>query len=262
MARPCGVPSTRPAWHRVSAWAAENRLVLGEIPVDDQNHEITAIPRLREILELTGAIGTIDALGCPKEIAANAREKGADSGLAVKDHQPDRPEDLSDPFDTVLEDEEVLPRARRHATTEKNRGRLEHRTSIATPVPEGLRNREAGCDLTRVGGVVTVVHRPGKETVEVRSFISSLKPNAQLLAKAVRGHWGIEHSQHGMLDVEFPEDQCRARLDHAAENWALRRRAMNLMGKEGTKHASLRVKGRTAGRNDELMAQVRTAGTT
>jgi predicted transposase YbfD/YdcC len=255
--------SDRPAWHRVSAWAAENRLVLGEIPVDDKSHEITAIPQLLEILELTGAIVTIDALGCQKEIAAKAREKGADYVLAVKDNQPHLHEDLSDHFDKVLEDEEVLPRTRLHATKEKNRGRQEHRTSIATPVPEDLRNRAAWRDLTSVGCVVSVVQREGKETVEVRSFISSLKPNAQLLAKAVRGHWGIENSPHWVLDVVFQEDQCRARLDNAAENWALLRRlAMNLMGKEGTKHASLRVKGRAAGWNDELMAQILTAGTT
>jgi predicted transposase YbfD/YdcC len=107
------------------------------------------------------------------------------------------------------------------------------------------------------------VHREGKETVEVRYYISSLRPNAKLLAKAIRGHWTIENSQHWVLDVVFQEDQCRARLDNAAENLALRRRlAMSLMAKEGTKHASLRVKGRTAGWDDDLMAQILTAGTT
>jgi predicted transposase YbfD/YdcC len=252
-----------PALHLVSAWAAENRLVLGEIPVDDKSNEITAIPKLLEILELTGVIVTIDAMGCQKEIAAAVRQKEADYVLAVKDNQPHLYEDLSDHFDRVLEDEEIWPRTRRHATKEKNRGRLEHRTYISTPVPEDLRNRAAWRDLTSVGCVVSVVQREGKETVEVRYFISSLKPNAKRLAKAVRGHWGIENSQHWVLDVVFQEDQCRARLDNAAENLALLRRlAMNLMAKEGTKHASLRVKGRTAGWNDDLMAQILTAGTT
>ena len=252
-----------PALHLVSAWAAENRLVLGEVPVDDKSNEITAIPKLLEILELTGAIVTIDAMGCQKEIAAKAREEGADYVLAVKDNQPYLCEDLSDHFDRVLEDEEFLPRGRRHVTKEVNRGREEHRTYISTPVPDDLRNRAAWRDLTSVGCVVSVVHRDGKETIEVRYFISSLKPNAKRLAKAVRGHWGIENSQHWVLDVVFQEDQCRARLDNAAENLALLRRlAMNLMAKEGTKHASLRVKGRTAGWDDNLMAQILTAGTT
>jgi predicted transposase YbfD/YdcC len=255
--------SGSPALHLVSAWAAENRLVLGEVPVDDKSNEITAVPRLLEILELTGAIVTLDAMGSQKEIAAKVRERGADYVLAVKDNQPHLREDLSDHFDRVLEDEELLPRARRHTTREKNRGRLEHRTYIATPVPEGLRNRDAWRDLRSVGCVVSVVQRGGRETVEVRYTISSLKPDAKLLAKAVRGHWGIENSQHWVLDVVFQEDQSRARLDNAAENLALLRRlAMNLMGKEGTRHASLRVKGRTAGWDDKLMTQILTAGTT
>ncbi len=146
-----------PALHLVSAWAAENRLVLGEIPVDDKSNEITAIPKLLEILELTGAIVTIDAMGCQKEIAAKVREKEADYLLAVKENQPHLYQDLSDHFDRVLEDEELLPRGRRHTTEETNRGRKEHRTYISTPVPEGLRNRAAcarpqQCRLRRLGG--------------------------------------------------------------------------------------------------------------
>jgi predicted transposase YbfD/YdcC len=252
-----------PALHLVSAWAAENRLVLGEVPVDDKSNEITAIPKLLGILELSGAIVTIDALGCQKEIAAKVREKEADYVLAVKENHPHLYQDLSDHFDRALEDEEILPRSRRRATKETNRGRAEHRTYIATPVPEGLRDRAAWRDLTSVGCVVSVVQREGKETVEVRYYISSLRPNAKLLAKAARGHWTIENSQHWVLDVVFQEDQCRARLDNAAANLALRRRlAMNLMAKERSKHASLRVKGRTAGWDDDLMAQILTAGTT
>ena len=255
--------SDRPALHLVSAWAAENRLVLGEIPVDDRSNEITAVPKLLELLELSGAIITIDAMGCQKEIAEKARERGADYVLAVKDNQPHLHEDLSDHFDKVLEDEETLPRTQRHATKEKNRGRREERTYISTPVPEELRNSAAWRDLQSVGCVISVVERKGRETVEVRYFISSLKPNAKRLAQAVRGHWGIENSQHWVLDVVFQEDQCRARLGNAAENFGLLRRlAMNLMEKEGTKHASLRVKGRTAGWNDKLMLQILTAGTT
>ena len=166
-------------------------------------------------------------------------------------------------FDRVLEDQKVLPRARRHATKEKNRGRTEHRTSIATPVPEDLRNHEAWRDLTSIGCVVSVVQREEKETVELRYFISSLKPQAKLLAKAVRSHGTIEDAPHWVLDVVFQEDQCRARRDNAAEKLALLRRlAMSLLAKKGTKHASLRVKGRTAGWDDQLMAQVPTAGTT
>jgi predicted transposase YbfD/YdcC len=252
-----------PPLHLVSAWAAANRLVLGEVPVDDKSNEITAVPKLLAILELTGAIVTLDAMGCQKEIAATIRERKADYVLAVKDNQPHLSEDLSDHFDRVLEDEESLPRAQRFTTQEKNCGRTEHRAYFSTPVPEELRNRAAWRDLRSVGCVIGVVQRDGKETVEVRYFISSLRPNAKLLAKAVRSHWGIENGQHWVLDVVFQEDQSRARLDNAAENLALLRRlAMNLMATEKSKHASLRVKGRTAGWDDNLMTQILTAGTT
>lgn len=153
--------------------------------MDNKSNEITAIPRLLEVLELTGAIVTIDAIGCQKEIAVKVRQRRADYVLAVKDNQPHLHEDLSDHFDRVLEDEEVLPRTRRRATKEKNRRRLEHRTYIAAPVPGDLRNREAWCDLRSVGRVVSVVQREGKGTVEVRYFISSLKPNARVIALQV-----------------------------------------------------------------------------
>jgi predicted transposase YbfD/YdcC len=252
-----------PALHLVSAWASENRLVLGEVPVADKSNEIEAIPRLLEILELTGAVVTIDAMGCQKEIAAKIREKGADYVLAVKENQPHLHEDLSDHFDRVLEDEESLPRSRRARSLERNRGRSEERVCIATPVPEGLRNRDAWRDLRSVGCIISVTDRDGGEAIEVRYLISSLKPNARRMAEAARSHWGIENSQHWVLDVVFNEDQCRARLGGAAENLALLRRlAMNLLRKESTKAASLKVKRSTAGWDDQLMLRILTAGST
>jgi predicted transposase YbfD/YdcC len=252
-----------PPLHLVRAWAAENRLVLGEVRVDDKSNEITAVPKLLEILELTGALVTIGALGCQKEIASTIREKDADYVLAVKDNQPNLHEDISAHFDLVLEAEEKLPASQRHKTTEANRGRREERFYYSTPVPTGLRNKEAWKDLRSVGCVISRTVRQGQEQVEVRCFISSLKPNAKRLAKAVRGHWGIENSEHWVLDMVFHEDDCRARLRNAAENFALLRRlALNLLEKEESKHASLRVKRRTAGWNNELMVQILTAGTT
>jgi predicted transposase YbfD/YdcC len=252
-----------PPLHLVSAWAAENRLALGAVPVDSKSNEITAVPKLLEVLELTGAIVTLDAMGCQKEIAAKIRDRRADYVLAVKDNQPNLRQDLSDHFDAALEDEAALPRAQRHQTRERNRGRLEERTYISTPVPEAVRNREAWRDLRSVGCIIAVTHRDGREMIEVRYTISSLRPHARRLAKAVRGHWSIENAQHWVLDMVFQEDQCRARLDNAAENLALLRRlAMNLLNKEGTRHASLRVKRRVAGWNDALMVRILTAGTT
>lgn len=251
-----------PALHIVSAWAAENQLVLGQVAVDGKSNEITAIPQLLEILEISGAIVTIDAMGCQKEIADKIRDQDADYVLAVKDNQPHLYEDLQDHFLQVVNDQDQLPRRQRHHTKEKNRGRLEQRFYYATPVPEELRNQELWRDLTSVGWVISITTRDGQECSEVRAYISSLKPDAKNLARAVRGHWGIENGQHWVLDVVFNEDQNRARLHNAAENLALLRRlALNLVRREGSKKASLRVKRRAAGWNEDLLAQILTAGT-
>jgi predicted transposase YbfD/YdcC len=110
--------------------------------------------------------------------------------------------------------------------------------------------------------VIAVTRRGDEEAIQVRYFISSLRPNARRLARAVRAHWGIENSQRWVLDVVFDEDACRARLDNAAENFALLRRlALNLLNGEGTEHASLRVERRAAGWNDSLMLRILSAGT-
>jgi predicted transposase YbfD/YdcC len=252
-----------PPLHLVSAWAAENRLVLGAVPVDGKSNEITAVPRLLEVLQLTGAIVTLDAMGCQKEIAGKIREKKADYVLAVKDNQPHLHEDLSHLLDGVLEDEEALPACQRHTTIERRRGRIEERFYYSLPVPEALRHRDAWRDLRSAGGVISVTRRGAEEAIQVRYFISSLRPNAKRLARAVRADWGIENSQHWVLDVVFDEDACRARLDNAAEDFALLRRlALNLLNSAGTAHASLRVKRRAAGWNDGLMLRIRSAGTT
>jgi predicted transposase YbfD/YdcC len=251
-----------PALHIVSAWAAENQVVLGQVAVEDKSNEITAIPKLLEILEIRGAIVTSDAMGCQREIAEKIRAKDADYVLAVKDNQPHLYEDLQEHFLQVVDDAEHLPRRQRHHTKEKNRGRLEERFYYATPVPEGLRNHEQWRDLRSVGWVISLTTRAGKECSEVRAYISSLKPDAKNLARAVRGHWSIENRQHWVLDVVFNEDQNRARVDNAAENLALLRRlALDLVRCEGTSKASLRVKRRAAGWNDDLLAQILTAGT-
>jgi len=185
-----------PALHIVSAWAAENQLVLGQVAVEDKSNEITAIPKLLEILELHGAIVTIDAMGCQKEIAAKIRDRGADYVLAVKDNQPHLYEDLQEHFLHVVDHQEELPRRQRYHTKEKNHGRLEERFYYATPVPEELRNQDCWRDLTSVGWVVSITTRAGHECSEVRAYISSLKPDAKELARAVRGHWSIENGQH------------------------------------------------------------------
>src|SRR5262249_48885799 len=213
----------------------------------------------------SGAIVTPDAMGCQKEVSAQLRDQGADYVLAVKENQPHLYEDLEGHFLQVVDGPDRLPRRQCHHTKETNRGRLEERFYYATPVPAGLRNRDQWRDLHSGGWGIAVPTRGGEQSREGPGHLSSFQPGAQGLGRAgaVGGHWGIETGQHWFLDVVFNEDKSRARLDHAAENLALLRRlALNLIKQEETAMPSLRVKRRAAGWNEDLLAQILTAGTT
>jgi predicted transposase YbfD/YdcC len=223
------------ALHLVTAWSTENGLTLGQYATEDKSNEITAIPELLKLLSLEGCTVTIDAMGCQKEIAAEIRTGKADYVLAVKENQPHLYEDLVQHFQDVLEEEHSLPARQHHATEEKGHGRQEQRFYYSTPVPAELRNREAWRDIQSVGCAIGSTLREGRETGLVRYFISSLKPDAKRSGKAVRNHWGIENSQHWVLDVTFREDDCRQQDRNGAANLAsVRRLAISLLRQDKT----------------------------
>lgn len=223
------------ALHLVTAWCTQNGLTLGQYATEDKSNEITAIPELLKLLSLKGCTVTIDAMGCQKEIAAEIRAGKADYVLAVKENQPHLHEDLQQHFEAVLEEEETLPEKQRYVTEEKGHGREEERFYYSTPVPEGLRNREAWRDIQSVGCAIGNTIRDGHATGLVRYFISSLKPDAKRFGKAVRGHWGIENSQHWVLDVTFREDDRRQQDRNGAANLAaVRRLAVSLLRQDKT----------------------------
>jgi predicted transposase YbfD/YdcC len=223
------------ALHLVTAWSTDNGLTLGQYATEDKSNEITAIPELLKLLSLKGCTVTIDAMGCQKDIAAEIRAGKADYVLAVKENQPHLYEDLAQHFQDVLEEEQSLPARQRHATEEKGHGRLEQRFYYSTPVPASLRNRDAWRDIQSVGCAIGSTLREGRETGLVRYFISSLKPDAQRLGKAVRNHWGIENSQHWVLDVAFREDDRRQQDRNGAANLAsVRRLAVSLLRQDKT----------------------------
>jgi predicted transposase YbfD/YdcC len=210
--------------HVVSAWASENRVALGEVMVDEKSNEITAIPKLLSMLELHGAIVTIDAMGCQKEIATNVRERGADYVLAVKGNQEHLEEDIVNYF-AALDEGSKRNRQQSHSTQQtRGHGRVETRWCDAVPVPKTLRHRDDWKDLRSICRVTRVWTERGEEKSEVRYFISSLPADAPVLAKAIRGHWGIENGLHWVLDMYFAEDKSRARTEHAAANLAVLRR--------------------------------------
>lgn len=223
------------ALHLVTAWSSQNGLTLGQYATEDKSNEITAIPELLKLLNLKGCTVTIDAMGCQKEIAAGIRDRGAAYVLAVKDNQPHLYEDLQQHFETVLEDEELLPAGQHHSTRENGHGRQEERFYYSTPVPETLRNRDAWRDIQSVGCAIGNTVREGRETGLVRYFISSLKPDAKRFGTAVRRHWSIENSQHWVLDIAFREDDRRQQERNGAANLAsVRRLAVSLLRQDKT----------------------------
>lgn len=200
---------SKSAIHMVSAWATANHIGLGQVVVDEKSNEITAIPKLLELIDISGALVTIDAMGCQTEIAKKIVEAGADYCLAVKGNQPTLHEGIEDHFEKHLENDFAEITVRRSETQEKGHGRIEHRYYFICPVPDDLPDRERWPNLKAIGMTVSHTIRDGKACHEVRYYILSKYLAARKFAEAVRGHWGIENQLHWQLDVTFQEDQSR-----------------------------------------------------
>jgi predicted transposase YbfD/YdcC len=249
--------SGKSAIHMVSAWAAANHISLGQVVTDAKSNEITAIPKLLELLEISGSLVTIDAMGCQTEIAKTIVAQAADYCLAVKGNQPTLHQGIMDFFEDHLADDFARTPVRRHETNETGHGREEERTYFTCPVPDDLPDRERWAGVKAIGLAISNTLRAGKECLEVRYYILSRYLSGRRFAEAVRTHWSIENRLHWQLDVTFQEDQCRIRKGNADANFSsLRRTALSLLKNESTLKVGIKNKRLTAGWDGNYLEKV------
>ncbi len=247
------------AIHMVSAWASQNRLVLGQRKVDEKSNEITAIPELLKVLDLHGCIVTIDAMGTQTSIAEQIVAKEGDYVLALKGNQSNLFEDVQQLFEYAQSTDFKDIEHDYHECVDAAHGRIETRRCWSMGCVDGLLNGEKWAGLKSIV-MVEAIRRTATDprpTPEKRYYISSLAPNAQCLAEAIRTHWSIENSLHWVLDVAFREDECRIRKGHADENFALLRHlALSLLNQDKTAKVGLRNRRLRAGWDDNYLLKV------
>lgn len=250
--------SSKSAIHMVSAWATANHISLGQVVVDEKSNEITAIPKLLELIEISGALVTIDAMGCQTDIAAKIVDNKGDYCLAVKGNQPTLHQGIKDFFVDHLEDDFARATVRRYETSEKGHGREDDRSYFICPLPGDLPDADRWAKLKAIGIAINNTElNNGKRRLDVRYYILSRYLSGRRFAEGVRGHWGIENSLHWQLDVTFGEDQCRIRKGYADENFStLRRTALSLLKRESTAKVGIKNKRLTAAWDDDYLEKV------
>ncbi len=242
--------------HLVSAWATQHHLSLGQVAVDAKSNEITAIPKLLELLDLHGAVVSIDAIGCQKAIAEKIVAGGGDYVLTVKDNQEHLLDDIQQCVGEVLEHGVEGRDYQTYEKTEQGHGREETRSYVVVPEPEGIRQREGWRKLRVVGMCHCERTVQGKTSSEVRYFIGSKKASARYYARVLRDHWRIENNLHWQLDIAFDEDHNRTVHRQAAENLAMLRRLALVLVKRHPSKDSLRNKRLQAGWDMKFLEEV------
>ena len=247
------------ALHLVSAWASEHRLMLGQVKVDSKSNEITAIPALLKLLDISGCIITIDAMGTQTEIAQAIVDKGGDYVLSLKANHPTLYGQVKGWFETAQAKDFAGIESSYDQRIEAGHQRQEKRQVWAIPVSAipDLYQPAAWAGLQSVVMVVRVRHLWNKTTREVQFYLSSLPWDAVRIGRAIRAHWGIENQLHWVLDVTFGEDASRIRTGHSPENFALMRRmAISWLNQETSTKRSLRQKTKRAAMDSNYMLQV------
>lgn len=250
---------TKTPIHVVSAWSDSNNVVLGQEKVDEKSNEITAIPKLLEVLDINGCIVTIDSMGCQKDIAEQVVEKRGDYILGLKGNQGNLHEDVNVFFTAALHTEFMDIEHDYHKETDSGHGRIEERECWVVRPNDYKRCFSTISQWKKLESIIMVRatrHTKSKMTTEIRYYISSCVPDAKFLSKAIRKHWGVE-SMHWILDVTFGEDRSRIRKGDSAENIAvLRKIALNAMKKFTDIKASVASKIQKAMLSDTFREEV------
>lgn len=222
--------------HVVSAFSAEYGMVLGQLACEEKSNEITAIPKLLEILEIKGCIVTIDAMGTQTDIAKAIVDNGADYILALKENQKTLYNDVKLYLDDMHKEKKLLGAENYYRTVEKGHGRIETRECVISEEINWLHNRSAWKGLCGIGAIYCTIEKEGVISKQSHYFIYSCTGlNAQQIMKYKRNHWSIENNLHWVLDMAFREDESRARKDCSAENFnVIRQIAFNILKGESS----------------------------
>jgi len=250
-------PNKRGAKHLVTAWVAQNRVVFGQLATDAKSNEITVIPELLKMLALKGATVTIDAMGCQRVIAEQIVDSDGDYVLALKGNQPTLAQEVEGAFVTAELTEESLAESQRFEETERAHGRRQTRTVTALDARQRLIDKQQWKGLRSIIMVESTREVGGEQSQEIRYYISSHKPDAGMLARCIRQHWGIENNQHWELDVTFHEDSSRIRKGHGPDNFAaLRRMVLAMLTNEASTKMSKKSKRKRAGWDNEYLLKI------
>lgn len=242
------------ALHIVSAWFSETGMVLGQVRTDEKSNEITAIPELLDILDITGCVVTIDAMGTQKNIAEKIIDKKADYVLALKQNHPVLYDEVFRYFEDIIKDRALdRQKIEHYRQFDQGHGRIETRDYYITTDTKWMTARMDWKGLSSIGMVVYTSEKNGEKKTEARYMLCSIGSDVNKFAKAVRSHWGIE-SMHWSLDVTFNEDARRTKKDNAPENLAiLHKFALNILKLDKSRKTSLKKKRRIAGWNHEFL---------
>ena len=245
--------SNKSAIHIVNAWASENNALLAQITTEEKSNEVTAIPKLIDLIDIRGCTVSIDAMGCQKNIAEKIIDSGGDYVLALKDNHPNLSMAVEGIFDKLTQSGKVKPMT----IESKGHGRLEIRKHYTISDIKSLPGIDDWKGLRSIGMVESERHINGHVSMEKRYYIMSHGDDLTVFAKNTRNHWSIENRLHWVLDVVFKEDESRIRKDHAPENISLiRKMALNMLKKENTEKSGIAIKRKMAGWDNSYLLKV------